>query len=57
MKDLVLALGCIQHQGGRLREALEAYKEVHAFRCKWLGPRHPDVLTVQQLLLMVNPKP
>ncbi|CDJ44786.1 formin homology 2 domain-containing protein, putative, partial [Eimeria tenella] len=54
VQDLVLALGCVQHQGGRLREALEAYKEVYFFRSKTLGPQHPDTLTVQQLLSMLE---
>ncbi|OEH74272.1 formin frm1 [Cyclospora cayetanensis] len=54
VQDLVLALGCVQHQGGRLREALDAYREVFAFRSKAFGVKHPDTVTVRQLLTLLE---
>ncbi|CBZ51353.1 hypothetical protein NCLIV_044180 [Neospora caninum Liverpool] len=50
VQDMVLALGCLQHQAGHFQEALEAYKEVWAFRNKTLGVTHPDTVNVEMLL-------
>ncbi|EPR61339.1 formin domain-containing protein [Toxoplasma gondii GT1] len=50
VQDLVLALGCLQHQAGHFRAALEAYKEVWTFRNNTLGVTHPDTVNVELLL-------
>lgn len=54
VQDVVLGLGCLQHQGGRLREALDAYTEVYRHRSRTLGVSHPDTETVAQLLKRVK---
>ncbi|PFH35991.1 hypothetical protein BESB_056420 [Besnoitia besnoiti] len=50
VQDLVLSLGCLQHQAGHFREALDAYKEVWGFRNRTLGATHPDTINVEILL-------
>ncbi|KAH7647819.1 formin-like family [Cryptosporidium bovis] len=50
VQDNILALGCIFHQAGNFRYALELYNEVYRYRKSTLGFEHPDTRFVLELI-------
>ncbi|KAL7067920.1 formin-like family protein [Cryptosporidium serpentis] len=54
VQDCMLALGCIFHQAGNFRYALEIYNEVYRFRREYLGFMHTDTRFVYHLIRQLD---
>ncbi|KAJ1608304.1 putative formin-related protein [Cryptosporidium canis] len=54
VQDNILALGCIFHQAGNFRYALELYNEVYKYRRENLGFDNPDTRYVLELITLLD---
>lgn len=54
VQDNILALGCIFHQAGNFRYALELYNEVYKYRREIFGFDHPDTRYVLELITLLD---
>ena len=54
VQNVLLSMGVLHHQRGDFWAALEAYKEVFAFRKVHYGASHPNAVVIKELVKFVS---